>query len=102
MWVDLGRDGRRAVAAGKIGELVSCHVIASPHHEIDKIIFEDNTDDDPSKPRGSLEQIEKLPVRQLRNLAREYENFPIQGREISKANKELLVKNFRIYFKSNK
>lgn len=88
--------GARAVE--KIGELVSCHVIARPHKEIDKIISEGVIKKNSYKPKGSFEEIEKLPVRKLRNLAREHKDFPIQGREISKANKELLLEKFSLYF----
>ncbi len=84
-----------ARAAEKIGELVSCHVIARPHKEIDKIVSEDVL---PHKSPTPLQEIEKLPVKELRNLAREYKDFPIQGREISKANKELLLEKFSLYF----
>jgi len=86
-----------ARAAEKIGELVSCHVIARPHKEIDSIIS-DEIKNAPSRQKGSLGEIAKLPVRQLRDLAREYKDFPIQGREISKANKETLLESFKIYF----
>ncbi len=84
-----------AKAAEKIGELVSSHVIARPHVEIDKIISEGTLK---NKPKSSYKDIAELPVKQLRNLAREYEDFPIQGREISIANKQLLLEKFKIYF----
>jgi|ERR1017187_717232 ethanolamine utilization protein EutM len=41
------------------------------------------------------EDIESLNVHQLRRLARDTENFPIKGREISKANRQELVEFFR-------
>ena len=45
-----------------------------------------------------IETVKAMPVRQLRSLARDVSGFPIQGREISRANKELLVEKFQEYF----
>src|ERR1035437_2565188 len=44
------------------------------------------------------EDIESLNVHQLRRLARDTENFPIKGREISKANRQELLEFFRKNF----
>jgi ethanolamine utilization protein EutM len=44
------------------------------------------------------DDIEHLNVHQLRSLARETENFPIKGREISKANRQELLEFFRKKF----
>jgi microcompartment protein CcmL/EutN len=41
------------------------------------------------------EEVESLNVHQLRRLARDTENFPIKGREISKANRQELIEFFR-------
>ena len=41
------------------------------------------------------DDIENLNVHQLRSLARETDNFPIKGREISKANRQELLEFFR-------
>ena len=43
----------------------------------------------------SLANINSLNVHQLRRLARDTENFPIMGREISKANRQELLEHFR-------
>ena len=45
-----------------------------------------------------IETVKAMPVRQLRSLARDVPGFPIQGREISRANKEILVEKFQEYF----
>lgn len=42
--------------------------------------------------------IDKLTVVKLRNLAREYKDFGIAGRKISKADKQTIVSEFRRYF----
>lgn len=44
---------------------------------------------------GSLEELEKLNVHELRRQARETEGFPIQGREISRANRQVLLDYFK-------
>ncbi len=46
----------------------------------------------------SLEELEKLNVHQLRKHARATEGFPIQGREISRANRNKLLDYFRKLF----
>lgn len=42
----------------------------------------------------SEEELSKLNVHKLRHLARSFENFPIKGREISRANREELIAYF--------
>jgi len=90
-----------ARAAEKIGELVSCHVIPRPHEDTEHIALHDEDDDPPSghATPTRLEDVIELPVRQLRSLARDIAGFPIQGRDISKANKTLLIDKFREFFR---
>ncbi|NMB81243.1 MAG: hypothetical protein GYA14_05445, partial [Ignavibacteria bacterium] len=40
------------------------------------------------------EELSTLNVHKLRHLARSFENFPIKGREISRANREELIEHF--------
>jgi len=88
-----------AAAARRIGELVSAHVIPRPHEETEKIIYDEVSLHPPSSPASkSPEDITMLPVRQLRSLARELPGFPLQGRDISKANKQVLLEKFRAYY----
>ncbi len=47
------------------------------------------------KEELNLPMVEKLNVHQLRHLARSRENFPIKGREISRANREILLGYFK-------
>lgn len=49
----------------------------------------------------AIETIEKCRVVKLRNLAREYEDFGITGRMVSKANKTELLEEFRKYYSQN-
>lgn len=46
----------------------------------------------------AIEILSKLKVVKLRNLAREYDDFEITGRVISKAGKSLLIEKFREYY----
>ncbi|QQS34595.1 MAG: BMC domain-containing protein [Ignavibacteriales bacterium] len=43
----------------------------------------------------SLDEVESMNVHQLRHFARSVAGFPIQGREISRANRPELIKHFR-------
>ena len=43
----------------------------------------------------SREELEELNVHELRRLARAQENFPIKGRDISKANRQELLEYFK-------
>lgn len=45
--------------------------------------------------------LSKLKVVKLRNLAREYDDFVITGRTISKAGKNLLITKFKLYYEKN-
>ena len=42
----------------------------------------------------SVEELSALNVHKLRHLARSFENFPIKGRQISRANREELIEHF--------
>ncbi|MFZ1292360.1 MAG: BMC domain-containing protein [Melioribacteraceae bacterium] len=48
-----------------------------------------------NSPVPNLSELEILNVHSLRRIARGYENFPIKGREISKANRGLLLDYFK-------
>ena len=89
-----------ASAAEKVGELISCHVIPRPHEDTESIVYNqsDEIGSAGSDANLTIEKVEAMPVRQLRSLARDVSGFPIQGREISRANKEILVEKFQEYF----
>ncbi len=131
-----------SVAAQRVGELVSVHVIPRPDDQIDPLIIEQfkkekkaskevKTVEQPAEPQpeeftetktepeipqmpepeeklpdetGSGEaggnippedDLNKMNVHQLRKLARSFENFPIHGRQISKANRQQLLDYFK-------
>lgn len=68
-------------------------VEASEMHraDMDRLVAEKGVD-------KAVEIISGCKVVKLRNLAREYEDFGIAGREISKANKTVLLDEFRKYY----
>jgi microcompartment protein CcmL/EutN len=63
------------------------------HHKeaVDKIVLERGLEE-------TIEALGKLKVIELRNLARRYMDFGITGRNVSKADKRLLLTEFRKYY----
>lgn len=61
---------------------------------VDKMVLEYGLEE-------TIEVLSKFKVIELRNLAREYKNFGIAGRKISKADKGLLLTEFRKYYGHN-
>jgi microcompartment protein CcmL/EutN len=51
--------------------------------------------------KKTMKKLEDMKVTELRTLAREYPEFSIAGREISKANKAMLLKEFKKYYRQN-
>ena len=110
-----------AEAAARVGELISVHVIARPHEELEAILpsSEDkmSVPVKPTEPEISVKptvkaaapasrtkesgakkksvesnaDIDSMSVVQLRKFARSMKGFPIEGREISKANRATLL-----------
>ena len=80
-----------AAAASRVGQLVSAHVIPNPDLETEKVIktISRGHNMDRSKP------LEDMTVKELREIARRTQGFPLSGREISNANKETLLKFLR-------
>jgi microcompartment protein CcmL/EutN len=99
-----------AAAASRIGELISAHVIPRPDDELDQILPSARYINTRSK-HGQTEAPRRVPVEipaddaaldnltvaELRRLAREQKDFPIAGREISRANKDELLRLLRAY-----
>ena len=49
----------------------------------------------------AMEKLQGLAVVKLRRLAREYKTFGIAGRAIAKADKGMLLAEFRAYYENN-
>jgi ethanolamine utilization protein EutM len=83
-----------AAAAGRVGQVVSVHVIPRPAEEVRRLLADAPARKPPS-PRatatGSGGALDDLTVRELRELAREQPDFPLSGRAISRATKEQLL-----------
>lgn len=62
---------------------------------IDKLAFEKGL-------KEAISALDKLKVVKLRNLAREYKDFGIAGRMISKADKQMIIAEFKNYYKPKK
>lgn len=75
-------------AAQNVGNLVASHVIPNPHPQLVDMFGLNNE----ANPQLDLES---LSVPQLRRLARKTSNLSIQGREVSRANRELLIQELR-------
>lgn len=59
--------------------------------DIDKLVSETGIEE-------AIVVLEKLKVAKLRSLAREYEDFVLKGKAISKADKNLLITKFNAYY----
>jgi ethanolamine utilization protein EutM len=97
-------------AAARVGQLLAAHVIPNPDEELDVIMgnnFKPGTNifkNISSPPQSShiegdaevqLANIDKMSVTMLRSYARTIPNLAIKGREISKADKETLLREIR-------
>lgn len=77
-----------AAAAKKVGRLVSTHVIPRPHDETEELVF-------PSMiPPGDDNPLDfsRMTVKELRSIARRTSETGLTGREISLANREMLMR----------
>jgi microcompartment protein CcmL/EutN len=79
-------------AASRVSELISAHVIPSPQIDVDRLVGPRHAPaaaaaDPPLAPPD----LEALPVTRLRQLARQTAGVSLQGRQISRANKQQLM-----------
>jgi microcompartment protein CcmL/EutN len=112
-----------SAAASRVGQLLSAHIIPNPDDNLEAIMggsFRGKLPKSPSKVRpanrsnkgttiptspsstkaisyksADMNNIEKMRVTQLRAFARTIPNLSIKGREISRAGKEILLKEIR-------
>ncbi len=89
-----------SAAAARVGLLVSAHLIPRPAPEVYDLFVEAAEAWPPAPPapappvpdaRGGGDGFAERTVRELRSLARERADFPLRGREISRATKDELV-----------
>ena len=86
-----------SAAAAKVGELVSRHVIPRPLADMEIMLRSRGPKESGPDPAGTGElqvyqkYLESMGVQELRRLARKTAGIAIKGRQISKANKEVLI-----------
>lgn len=91
-------------AARRVGELISSHVIPRPLEDVEKILPTLDLVWLPpwQRRRGEFNpqkvNLDAMSVVELRKLARDVENFGLTGREISRADKETLLREMRKAF----
>ena len=71
-----------------MGHLVAQHIIPSPH---DDVVTQFGLGSDQSGASPGEIDLERCSVIDLRRLARQTPDLPIQGREISRANRDQLI-----------
>ena len=84
-----------AQAAQKVGTLVAFHVIPNPHSDMVRIFHLEGPAGNAPPPAAGEQDLESLSVSQLRRLARETSGISIQGRQISRANREQLIREIQ-------
>jgi len=88
-----------ASAAEKVGEVVSTHIIPRPDKAVEEVFLD--TDKVPSSTSMTSatitppDDLEKMTVHQLRRYARSIANISIVGRQISRANRQTLLREIR-------
>ena len=86
-----------SAAAAKVGELVSRHVIPRPLADMEIMLRSRGPKESGPDPAGTGElqvyqkYLDSMGVQELRRLARKTAGIAIKGRQISKANKEVLI-----------
>lgn len=81
-----------AAAASRIGKVVSVHVIPRPDPAVLAMVMEEEVADKVGTAVSSdSKDLENMTVRELRDLARTQDDFPLRGREIARANREQLL-----------
>lgn len=79
-----------AAAAERVGQLVAVHVIPRPMPGLEIMSDEEETGGaSPGTPLADMKVVD------LRHRARQIDNFPLKGRELSAANREELLAHFR-------
>ena len=92
-------------AVPQVGQLISAHVIPRPQEEIEPIL-QQLPESRPTPPVGGppkvlpeaaadADDLDSMTVHQLRTLARSTPGLGIAGRQISKANRQVLIEELR-------
>jgi ethanolamine utilization protein EutM len=93
-----------ANAAQKVGQLIATHVIPRPHEEVEDLLLYGAPEVDSTPAVIGKDGVSATPklsactVTQLRALARKTKEFPLSGREISTAGRDLLLKELSRFY----
>ena len=81
-------------AARKVSEVISHRVIPSPHIDIENLLLHQPLAATPSA-QSPPDELESLSVPRLRQLVRQLPDAQLKGRQVSRANKEALLRELR-------
>lgn len=81
-----------AAAAERVGQLVSVHVIPRPYPGLEVMSDDEEISGGGAAPGTPLSEMK---VVDLRHMARQQENFPLKGRELSIATRDELLAHFK-------
>ena len=84
-----------AAAAERVGELVSVHVIPRPDPQLDVLEHDQGEGASGPSPSRAPQRLADMKVVELRHRARQTPDFPLKGRELSRANRDELLALFR-------
>ena len=81
-------------AALKVSQVISHRVIPAPHLDVENLLL--HQPQAPSPPaQPPPDELEGLPVTRLRQLVRQLPDAQLKGRQVSRANKEALLRELR-------
>ena len=81
-------------AASKVSQVISHRVIPSPHIDIENLLL-DHPQVTTQPAQSPPDELENLPVTRLRQLVRQLPDTQLKGRQVSRANKETLLRELR-------
>ena len=81
-------------AALKVSQVISHRVIPAPHLDVENLLLlQPQAAPPPAQPPP--DELEDLPVARLRQLVRQLPDAHLKGRQVSRANKETLLRELR-------
>ena len=82
-------------AALKVSQVISHRVIPAPHLDIENLLLNQPQAATPPPAQPPPDELEGLPVARLRQLVRQLPDAQLKGRQVSRANKETLLRELR-------
>lgn len=81
-------------AALKVSQVISHRVIPAPHLDVENLLLH-QPQAAPPLAQPPSDELEDLPVARLRQLVRQLPDAQLKGRQVSRANKETLLRELR-------